>query len=421
MQTMLNAEPQINESLAIDGGVPVIADHLKPQPHTRWGTPELEELQAMLGHRSLFYWNHPSVQALNERFRRHYPLKHVMPCSSGTASIHIALCAAGVAPGDEVITTPITDMGTVIGILYQQAVPVFADLDARTYNLDPASVEAAVTPRTKAIIAVHLTGNPCDMDSLRRIAAKHNLVVIEDCAQAWGAKYDGQPVGTIGDIGCFSLNDFKHIGCGDGGMVATSSATYGPLLQRFGDKGYDRVTGSHSSEVLAPCYRMSAPQAAVAAAQMDRVGEITSKRNRLGNLLCALLEEIPGILPQKVRPQDFSSYWFTMFRREPGRFRGTREEFAKAINAEGLTAGAGYIPLPIYQYKVFREANFFGGRWPLREAGLTSMDYNNVSCPEAEEILKTALRLEVKEWMEESHIHLAAKAVAKVASHFRKG
>ena len=420
MQTTQHTETKSNEALAINGGEPLIADDQKPQPHTRWGAPELEELQTMLGHRSLFYWNNPSVQALNERFRRHHPLKHVMPCSSGTASIHIALCAAGVAPGDEVITTPITDMGTVIGILYQQAVPVFADLDGRTYNLDPASVEAAVTPRTKAIIAVHLTGNPCDMDSLRRIAAKHKLVLIEDCAQAWGAKYDGQPVGTLGDMGCFSLNDFKHIGCGDGGLVATNSETYGPLLQRFGDKGYDRVTGSHSSEVLAPCYRLSAPQAAVAAAQMDRVEGITSKRNRIGNLLCALLEEIPGILPQKVRPQDFSSYWFTMFRREPGRFRGTRDEFAKAINAEGLTAGAGYIPMPVYQYKVFREANFFGGRWPLREAGLTTVDYNQVTCPEAEAILKTAIRLEVKEWMEEEHVHLAAKVVAKVAAHFRE-
>lgn len=408
------------EPLALDGGTPVIAKEQAPQPPLRWGTPELEELRAMLEHRSLFYWKHPAVEKLAERFRRHYPLEHVMPTSSGTASIHIALCAAGLAPGDEVITTPVTDMGTVIGILYQQAVPVFADLDGRTYNLDPASVEAAITPRTKAIVAVHLTGNPCDMDALGRIAEKHKLVLIEDCAQAWGAKYDGRPVGTIGDIGCYSLNDFKHIGCGDGGIVATNSAAYGPLLQRFGDKGYDRVTGSHSSEVLAPCYRLSAPQAAVAAAQMDRMEEIAAKRNRLGNLLCSLLREIPGILPQKVRPQDFSSYWFTMFRRESGRFRGTRDEFAKALQAEGLPAGAGYIPIPVYQYKAFREANFFGGRWPLRETGMTSMDYNKVSCPVAERILQDAVRLEVKEWMTEDYMRLAAKAVAKVAAHFRQ-
>lgn len=417
---MSNHATATTEPLAQDGGKPVIVKEQAPQPPPRWGAPELEELQAMLEHSSLFYWKHPTLEKLAERFRRHYPFEYLMPCSSGTASIHIALCAAGLAPGDEVITTPVTDMGTVIGILYQQAVPVFADLDGRTYNLDPASVEAAITPRTKAIVVVHLTGNPCDMDALSRIAAKHKLVLIEDCAQAWGTKYDGRPIGTIGDIACYSFNDFKHISCGDGGIVATNNAAYGPLLQRFGDKGYDRVTGSHSSEVLAPCYRMSAPQAAVATAQMDRMEDIAAKRNRLGNLLCSLLGEIPGILPQKVRPQDFSTYWFTMIRREPGRFRGTRDEFAKALQAEGLPAGAGYIPIPVYQYRAFREANFFGGRWPLRETGMTSMDYNKVSCPEAERILQDAVRLEVKEWMTEDYMRLAAQAVAKVAAHFRQ-
>lgn len=406
--------------LAIDGGAPVITTDQTPAGLSRWGGAELDGLRSMLDQPSLFYWKHPSVKSLVDGFRRHYPLEHVMPCSSGTAGIHIALCAAGIAPGDEVITTPVTDMGTVIGILYQQAVPVFADLDGRTYNLDPASVEAHVTPRTKAIVAVHLTGNPCDMDALSRIARKHNLIVIEDCAQAWGAKYNGRPVGTIGDIGCYSLNDFKHISCGDGGIVGTSSAIYGPLLQRFGDKGYDRVTGSHSSEVLAPCYRMSAPQSAVAAAQIGRMEGIAAKRNHLGNALCALLGEIPGILPQKVRPQDFNSYWFTMFRCETDCFRGTRDEFAAALCAEGLPAGAGYIPTPVYQYKVFREANFFGGRWPLREAGLTSMDYNNVSCPEAEKLLEDAIRLEIKEWMTEDYMRLAAQAVAKVAANLRR-
>src|SRR5690606_5183825 len=140
------------------------------------------------------------------------------PCSSGTAAIHVAVNAAGVGPGDEVITAPITDMGTVIGILYQLGVPVFADLQPYTYNLDPEDVRRKITPKTKAVIAVHLAGNPAELSELRQICDEHNLVLIEDCAQAWGAEYDGKPVGTIGDIGCWSLNDFKHIGCGDGGV-----------------------------------------------------------------------------------------------------------------------------------------------------------------------------------------------------------
>jgi len=252
------------EKLAIHGGVPVITPDLVPEMQRRWGEPELESLRQAVEQPTLFYFNNKSTGRMLEKFRSMYPLEHVMPCSSGTASIHIALCAAGIAPGDEVITTPITDMGTVVGILLQQAVPVFADLGAHTYNLDPKDVEAKITSRTKAILAVHLCGNPCDMDALQKLATKHRLVLIEDCAQAWGARFRGRPVGTVGDIGCYSLNDFKHISCGDGGIVGSNNPKFGNLLQPFGDKGYDRVNQVRSSELLATCYRMSELQSAFA-------------------------------------------------------------------------------------------------------------------------------------------------------------
>src|SRR6185369_2707759 len=153
---------------------------------------------------------------------------------SGTAALHIAVTAAGIGPGDEVITSPITDIGTVIGVLYQQGVPVFADLGSGTYNLNPADVERRITSKTKAIIAVHLCGNPCDLHALKTLADKHRLVLIEDAAKSWGAKYRGQPIGTIGHITCFSLQDSKHITCGDGGVVGSSDERFGPLLQKLG-------------------------------------------------------------------------------------------------------------------------------------------------------------------------------------------
>ena len=159
----------------------------EPLPRrVRWGEPERERLNAMLGQDSLFYWKAPQTTLLIERFQKICPLRHVMTCSSGTAALHIAVAAAGIGPGDEVITSPITDIGTVIGTLYQQAVPVFADLGRNTYNLDPDDVAKRITPKTKAIIAVHLGGNPCDMDALKSLADRHGLVLIEDCAQAWG-------------------------------------------------------------------------------------------------------------------------------------------------------------------------------------------------------------------------------------------
>ena len=210
--------------LALHGGEKTVKGSAKLP--IRWGDPERERLNAMLGQDSLFYWKGPQTTLLIERFQKVCSVKYVMPCSSGTA--------AGIAPGDEVITTPITDIGTVIGVIFQQGVPVFADLAANTYNLDPADVERRITPKTKAIIVVHLCGNPCDMQALKTIVDRHGLVLIEDCAQAWGTKYRGQPVGTIGHIACFSLQNSKHITCGDGGLVGSNDERFGPLLHRFG-------------------------------------------------------------------------------------------------------------------------------------------------------------------------------------------
>ncbi len=204
--------------LALHGGTKTI-DHPAPAL-VRWGDPEREQLDAMLKQRSLFYWHGPQTSQLIERVKKFCPLQHVQTCSSGTAALHIAVAASGIGPGDEVITSPITDMGTVIGILYQQAVPVFADLAPHTYNLDVADVQRRITPKTKAIIPVHLAGNPCDLAALKDLADRHKLILIEDCAQAWGARYRGQPIGTVGHFACFSLQDSKQVTCGDGGVVA---------------------------------------------------------------------------------------------------------------------------------------------------------------------------------------------------------
>ncbi|MFV0415580.1 MAG: DegT/DnrJ/EryC1/StrS family aminotransferase, partial [Chthoniobacterales bacterium] len=303
-------------------------------PH-RWGAEEKEQLIQMLEQETLFYWKGPKTQLLTERFQQHYPFDYVMPCSSGTAAIHIAVAALNLKPGDEVIVPPITDMGTVIGVLYQQAVPVFADLGAHTYNLDPEDVRKKITPKTRAIIAVHLTGNPCPLEELLKISAEHNIALIEDCAQAWGAKYDGKPIGTLGDIACYSLNDFKHIGCGDGGIVASSNPKYGELLQKYGDKAYDRVTGTRAPAFLAPNYRISEPQSAVAAAQMDRMVSITERRNELGMRLSAKLEGLPGIALPEFSPRAYPTFWFYLMRLNEGELTCDRAEFVKALQDEG--------------------------------------------------------------------------------------
>ena len=401
--------------LALHGGAKAVTGGRKLP--IRWGNPEREQLNEMLAQQALFYWKGPRTELLIERFRKICPLEHVMTCSSGTAALHIAVAAAGVGLGDEVITAPITDIGTVIGTIYQQGVPVFADLGASTYNLDVASVESLVTPRTKAIIAVHLAGNPCDMDALRKVADRHKLVLIEDCAQAWGAKYRGRPVGTIGDIACWSLQNSKHITCGDGGVVASSDKRFGPLLQKFGDKGFDRRKPGLFA-AFSTNYRMSEPQAAVVAAQLERLEGIVSTRAELGNRLTGRISGLPGIAPHQVQTEDRCGYWFYMFRVDPKALKCDRAEFVKAVRAEGVPASAGYIPVPLFRNPVFLEHGFFAGRWPVREMGLTEMDYSKVQCPEAEAILQTGVRIRLHEAMDREHVDQIAEGIGKAATHY---
>jgi dTDP-4-amino-4,6-dideoxygalactose transaminase len=253
--------------------------------------------------------------------------------------------------------------------------------------------------------------------ALKALADEHGLVLIEDAAQAWGARYRGRPVGPIGHLVCFSLQNSKHITCGDGGLVGSNDERFGPLLQRFGEKGFDRLSAG-LFECFATNYRMSEPQAAVAAAQMDRLEGIVSQRARLGNLLTEKITGLPGVLPHQVHPEDRCGYWFYMLRLKPEAFRCDRAEFVKALAAEGVLASAGYIPVPLHRNPVFLKHGFFAGHWPVREFGLTTMDYAKHETPEAEAILRTGVKVTIHEAMTEDYIACVAEAIRKVARHY---
>jgi len=407
------AEP---EKLAIDGGPKAVG----PAPkHVRWGEPEREQLVKVVDQPSLMYWKGPQTNLFTQRFKAIYPFEHTQVCSSGTAALHIAVAAAGIGPGDEVITSSITDIGTVIGVLFQLGVPVFADLKPTTYNLDPADVARKITPKTKAIIVVHLGGNPCDMSALRALADKHKLVLIEDCCQAWGALDRGNPIGTAGHIACFSLQQSKHISTGDGGIVASSDPKFGPLLQRFGDKGMDRsgATGGLFHE-FATNYRMSELQSAFGAAQLTRLEKIAANRARAGNLLTSRIRELQGLTVHEVNDSDRCTYWFYMLRMNPKAFSCDRAKLVKALAAEGIPAAAGYIPVPLYGNPVFQKHAFFAGRWPVKELGLTEMDYSKVNLPETQAILDTCIRIQLNEAMPDDYIEAIARGVEKVVKFY---
>ena len=409
----------MEDKLALFGGTPV-----RTAPFSkgvRYDERELAEIKDCFDHGSIIYWGGYKIGQLCETVKNYFGVDFCAGCSSGSAAIHAAVGAAKIAPGYEVITSPITDIGSLIGILYQNLIPVFADVDPYTYNMTPESIEKVITDRTRAIVVVHLAGNPCDMDGIMAVAKKHGLFVIEDCAQAYGALYKGRYVGTIGDVGAFSLNESKHLSSGDGGFIITSDKEIHGRCHNYMDKYYDRLGRGDRLEHLAPCYRASELQYAVAKAQFTRLDDLLAKRRKMAEILSGELAGIDGITLPKVLDGCESSWWFYMFRLTPGVFDGDGQNFAKAMCAEGCWAMAGYIPRPIYREKLFAQKSFFPGNiWPAEIVAGKEYSYPAGLCPTAEEVLATAIRLPVSEFFTEAEIMDIAKAVKKVAQGLRK-
>jgi dTDP-4-amino-4,6-dideoxygalactose transaminase len=401
---------------AAAGGKPAKTKPFHKEP--RYGDAEMEQLKQVIAQGTLFYAHGKKVYELEKAFAAKHGAPHAVATTSGTAAIHIALMAAGISPGDEVITAPITDAGTVLPILWQGAIPVFADLDPATYNMDPASVRGRVTPKTKAILAVHLAGNACDLYALRDIADEHKLLLIEDCAQAHGTRYHGNAIGTIGQIGCFSYNEFKHISCGDGGIVVTDDEALARKMRLATDKGYNRAPGvaQRNTNFLANNYRMTELQGAVALAQLGKLDSIVERRRKWCAGLTERLQGIEGIALPKVTQGCDPTWWFYMVRVIPPVLKGNADEFVAAMNAEGVSLGAHYIGRPVYQYPLFQDHTPFarGDHHPFN-----ARDYSKENCAQAEAILDTCVMLTINESYDEQDLEETAKAYHRVAKYLR--
>ncbi|MBV8821004.1 MAG: DegT/DnrJ/EryC1/StrS family aminotransferase [Acidobacteriaceae bacterium] len=401
----------VTEKLAMQGGRPAV--HTAIPPRKRHGDAEKRYLNEVIESDILFFYLGTKVRELERRFAALYGRKHCIACSSGTAAVHLAFGALQLPAGTEVITSAITDMGSLTGMLYQGLIPVFADVDPETLNMDPDAVRAAVTDRTGAILAVHHGGLAADLDALMAIGRERGIPVIEDCAQAYGCVWDGELVGRRGVISCFSLNHFKHISSGSGGMILTDDDRLRYVASLFLDKCYQREEGIRNPFFLAPNYQMTEMQGAVALAQLEKLDGFLSRRLTAANRLADQLRGIEGISLPRVPPQAIHSYFLFLFRVDCGHFSCDASEFAAALRAEGVNAKANMITggRPVYLYDIFQNGSLFPGqRFPR--------DYPKGLCPIAEKAFDEWIVLELLENYTEQNVDEMAHAVGKVAHHF---
>jgi len=384
-----------------------------------FGVEELKLLREALLSQNLCCIDGQMVSQFERRYAFDYGVPYAVASTSGTAAIHIALGALDLNPGDEVITAPITDMGTIIPIISQGLIPVFADVD-QTLNMDPASVAARITPRTKAILAVHLFGNPCDMDAMVAVARRHGIPLIEDCAQAHFTEYKGRFVGTIGDIGCYSFQQSKHMTTGDGGMTITSNPAYHERMKLFADKGYARKGwGDRAYLFHAPNYRMTELVGAVGLAQLGKVRGVIEKRRQLAGQLTGLLSKISGVQPAAVTAGAKPSYWQYAFD-VPG---VPAEKVAAEMARQKVWAMAGYTGKPIYlcSESLTGKKTYGTSQWPFNTNPGVTYEYTEGLCPIAEARLKHLVTVPIDESSSPSYIQRVADVVGKTMEALAKG
>jgi perosamine synthetase len=415
----------MNDALAINGG-PKAVPHKLPtflDPAGRtFGAEEERLVIEALRSGCLSRNGGAMVERLEHDFAAALGVPHVVACSTGTAAVHLALAALDLAPGDEVIVPPITDIGSILPVLWQNAVPVFADVDPLTMCLSPDDVAAKISPRTRAVIAVHLAGQPCDMQALCALRGQHGFVLIEDCSQAYWATYDGRFVGTIGDLACFSLQQSKHMTCGEGGLLATSNRAFARRARLFADKAWPRDStslGSMRFLFLAQNYRLSELQGAVALAQLGKVHASVARRRTHAAALTALLQDLPEVQVPHPAARTTHSFWLYLLRVNEDVCGVRTAQFGDALVAEGVPAWIQYIVDPLYLSPLFTEGNTYGNSgYPLREFGRQA--YQRGLCPDAEKGLENVIALWWNESYNDEHVRQIGDAIRKVASHFSR-
>ncbi|WP_298432790.1 DegT/DnrJ/EryC1/StrS family aminotransferase [Geobacter sp.] len=335
----------------------------------------LEKTQFILG---------PNVTAFEEEAAACLGVKYAVGVASGTDALHLALAAAGVKEGDEVITSPFTFIATAEAIRYVGATPVFVDIDPKTYNIDPAKVEAAITPKTRAVLPVHLFGQPADLAAIEALCTKHGLLLIEDCAQSFGADFGGRMTGTIGALGSFSFFPSKNLGCyGDGGLVTTPCPEMAERVKVLRNHG-SKVRYHHS--VIGYNSRLDEIQAVILRVKLKHIKEYNAGRRRVAHLYSELLAGTGAVTPFEDGKGTHVYHQYTILTER-------RDAVMKALSEAGI-ASAVYYPIPLHKQEVF------------------AADCAGVSLPIAEEVASRCMSLPIFPEMTEAQVREVAGVVA---------
>lgn len=361
----------MTEQLAIEGGTPVRAKLLP------YGHQSIDELDARRVVEVLFSdWltTGPKVPEFEEAFAKTVGAREAVAVSSGTAALHAAVFAAGIGPGDEVITTPMTFAATANCVRFQGGTVVFADVQPDTLNIDLAQIKAKITVRTKAIIVVDFSGQPADIDEIRSLAEEHGLIVIEDAAHALGATYKGRNVGSLSHLTTFSLHPVKHITTGEGGIVTTDDAVLAARLRLFRNHG---ITSDHRQREsqgswyyemveLGYNYRLTDFQCVLGLSQLKKLPAWLMRRREIAARYDEAFTALPEIEPPTILPNCEPAWHLYVIRLNLERLRVGRAEIFKALRAENIGVNVHYIPVPWHPY--YQKLGYTKGQWPVAEA-----------------------------------------------------
>ena len=400
----------MRETLALRGGTPVVPKQL----HVRWPVITADDkaaVQAALDSGIVSGPYAPQVKALEEEWARYCGVRHALTTNSGTAALHTAVAAGGIGTGDQVITTAFTFLATALAVLQNNAVPVFVDIDPRTYNIDPSKIEERITARTRAIMPVHIHGCPADMDRILAIARKHRLLVIEDAAQAHGSTYKGTKVGGIGDMGIFSFQASKNLPAGEGGMFVTNREELKERANRFrmfgedvresDKKAFDPTrpldgVREYNSLMMGWMYRANEMTAALTRSQLRRLDASLAQTRRNAAYLTEHLEKISGLTTPHIPPDCTSSYYQYRLRLNPKALgvklpvKEFRLKVLAALGAEGVEVSL-WQTVPVPGQTLFQERTGYGLGCPWRCPLGEEVKYDLAEYPETMKLLEDSM------------------------------